>query len=160
MQDGIITILRMFLFSEHLKMIALVCLVAFLGNFFGGLIHSIVLAYSGPQPERPMTERLSFRLVLMVDLFLVVYAIYYHAVLVRTIELVQVFYWSFALIVGPVLALLGAQITYVLFTKEIERNKKRWRQHEMQQRADALSRAERVAEATLAARRGRRRNTR
>ncbi len=159
MQDGIIAILRMFLFSEHLQVIALVCLVAFLGNFFGGLIHSVVMAYSGPQPERPMTERLLFRHVLVVDLFLIVYAIYYHSMLVRSVEFIQFFYWGFALVIGPTLALLGAQITYVLYAKEIENNKRRWREHELRRRAAALSAAERVAEATFTARR-RRKSTR
>ena len=157
MQAGIEAILKMFLFSEHLLTIALVCLVVFLGNFFGGLIHSVVIAYSGPQRVRPMKERLSFRLVLISDLFLIVYALYYHSVLVRTIELAQVFYWVFALVAGPLLALLGTQVTYVLFSKEIEGNRKRWREHELQKRAAALSSAERAAEVTQAARRERKR---
>ena len=160
MQTGIEAILRMFLFSEHLLTIALVCLVVFLGNFFGGLLNSILVAYSGPQRERPLKERMSIRLMLMSDLFLVIYAVYYHAILVRDIELAQVFYWLFALVTSPLLALLGSQITYVLYAKQIEGNKEKWRKHEVQQRAAALSAAERAANAVLKARRtsGRHRN--
>jgi hypothetical protein len=152
MQAGIESVLRLFLFSEHLLLIAMVCVVIFLGNFFGGLVYSIVIAYTGPRQERPLKERMSFRLSLMSELFLVIYAFYYHAVLIQRIELAQVFFWIFALIISPLLALLGAQITHVIFAKEIEANKNKLRRMEAKKRMASLSAAERAAESVLAQR--------
>ena len=121
-------------FTQETFIIAMLCLVVLLGNFAGGMFSSIILAFSGPIHERKITQRTSFRLALVSELVLIVYAVYYHAVLVSQSDAGQVIFWVFTLFAAPVLAALGAQLTYIAFAAKIE---------ELKEKGKALDRAER-----------------
>ena len=51
----------------------------------------------------------------MAELLIFVYAGYYHTVLVPGINTTQIIYWAFVFLASPLLAALGAQLTYVAF---------------------------------------------
>ncbi len=141
-------ILKMFGFTDLQYFIAIFCLVIFLCNLLGGLITSIILAYSGPIRPRRMAEKLSVRWCLFSDLLMIVFAVYYHAALVHSIEPSHVVYWLFALIAAPLLAFIGSQITGLVFAKRIEDNKREYIRRVNAMRAAKRARAEQRASST------------
>ncbi|MCH7936771.1 MAG: hypothetical protein IH994_06745 [Proteobacteria bacterium] len=118
--SGIEDFMKTFGFTQETFIIAMLCLVVLLGNFAGGMFSSIILAFSGPIHERKLTQRTSFRLALVSELILIVYAVYYHAVLVGQIDAGQIIFWIFTLFAAPMLAALGAQLTYIAFAAKID----------------------------------------
>ena len=133
------TFMMSFGFGRNTFIIGIICLVVMLGNFVGGLLPNILLSQGGPIRERPMTKRTSFRIVLVTEMMIVVYAIYYHIVLVPGINTAQIIYWTFIFLVSPLLAALGAQLTYVTFAKKIKKLKKEALVLDREERSQAIS---------------------
>jgi hypothetical protein len=125
---GLEKAIMMFGFTKDSLVVAIICLVVLLGNFTGGLISNILLVQGRTIKERKLTEKTSFRLALVSELMLVMYAVYYHVALVPGINAAQMIYWTFTLLAAPVLAMFGAQLSYVAFAKKIEALKKKGRQ--------------------------------
>ncbi len=140
-------VLKFFGFVEYQHTIALFCLLVFLLNFAGGLMRSMVLAFGGPIKERPLKDRMSFRLCLASILIVIVYAFYYHGILIRTIETGHVIYWTFTIVAAPLLAIIGSEITAIVFAKRIEERKAAYRKWEAGQRARKFAAAEKRREA-------------
>ncbi len=132
-------ILILFGFTKHQMFIATVCILVLLGNFAGGLMRSIFVAYAGPRPTRKLTESIAFRLALVSELALIVFALYYHGVLISFVEASHIIYWIFTLLSGPILAFMGSQITYMVLQKRIESNKRAYRKWEKKMRAKRLA---------------------
>lgn len=114
--------LKSFGFNEHQSMISLVCFLAFLSNFLGGIINSLFLAYGGPQKKVKLTQRLSFRMFLATEVVVGIFAIYYHALLVNMVTMSHVIYWGAAMLLMPFLAVIGSQVVHVIFEKRISGN--------------------------------------
>ncbi len=121
---GIEDLMATFGFATGAFTIVIVCSLVLLLNFAGGLFSQIILAFGGPIHERKMTQRTSFRLALVSELFLIVYIVYYHTVLVPGIEAAEIIYWTFILLASPLLAAIGAQLIYVALADKIEKLKK------------------------------------
>ena len=115
-------LLESFGFDESQQLIAAICLVNFLSNFAGGLMSNILVAYSGPQRPRRRRERIGFRLTLMAEILMIVFALYYHGWLISSVTIPQIVYWFAAFLIAPLLAYIGSQITYLVFQKRIEAN--------------------------------------
>ena len=113
-------IIESFGFTQDTTIVAIICIVVLLVNFAGGMMANILIAFGGPIEQRKITERTSFRLALVSELIMIVYIIYYHTVLVSGVSTSQMIYWGFTLLAAPILAALGAQLTYVAFAKKIE----------------------------------------
>jgi hypothetical protein len=111
-------------------------MVVLLGNLFGGLMSSVLLALGGPIKRRKMFDRLSFRACLFAELLLLIFAGYYHAILIQSIEVVHIIYWSFTLLAAPVLAFIGAQITYLVYGDKIEKNYRMYKKIMRQKKAN------------------------
>ena len=141
------TVLKFFGFVEQQHTLALFCLLTFLVNFSGGLIRSMVLAFGGPIKERPLKDRMSFRLCLATILLLIVYALYYHGVLIQEIETGHLIYWAFSIMAAPLLAVIGSEISGIVFAKKIEANKAAYRKRENAIRAQRFAAAEKQREA-------------
>ena len=108
-------------FKEGPFIIAILCIVVLLSNFTGGLLGNIMLAMSGrPIIERPLVQRTSFRLAAASEFFFLACIVYYHAVATSEIVIAQVIFWIFTIIVAPLLAMIGAQISYLGFKAKIE----------------------------------------
>ncbi len=123
-------ILKTFGFTQDSTVVAIFCILVLLGNFTGGLFANIFTAFGGPIAERKLTERTGFRLAMVSELILILYIAYYHTVLVSGIDTAQLIYWGFTLLAAPLLAALGAQLTYVAFASKIEELKKEYRDFE------------------------------
>lgn len=133
---GLEKFLMSFGFAKDSLIVAIVCLLVLLGNFTGGLMSNILLAQGGPIPDRKLTEKTSFRLALVSELMLLIYAVYYHAAVTQSINTAQIIYWGFTLLAAPLLAALGAQLSYVAFSKKIDKLKAAHRNKERAERAE------------------------
>ena len=108
-------------FREDPFLVGILCIVVLLFNFTGGLFSNIILAMSGHQIiERPLVQRTSFRLAAASEFIFLAYIVYYHAVATSEIVIAQVIFWIFTVIVAPLLAMIGAQISYLGFKAKIE----------------------------------------
>lgn len=147
-------ILVLFGFTKHQMFIAMVCLVVLLGNLAGGLLRSMIVAYSGPTKPRKLTDTIAFRMLLISELMLLLFAFYYHVIMIGEVEASHIVYWSFTVISAPVLAYIGAQITYLVFQKRIEANKKAYIKWERKMREKRLAAREAAKKAQKPVRRG------
>ena len=111
--------------------IAIVSLLVLLGNFSGGLMCNILVAFGGPIEERKITQRTSFRLAMVAELIFLVYIIYYQFALARTeFGMTQIIYWGYLLVASPLMAALGGQLTYLAFSSKIEGLKQEFKDFE------------------------------
>ncbi len=122
--SGVEDFMGTFGFTADALTIIIVCSLVLMLNFAGGLFSQIILAFGGPIHERKLVQRTSFRLALVSELFLIVYIIYYHTVLVPGIEAAEIIYWVFIVLASPLLAAIGAQLIYVALADKIEALKK------------------------------------
>ena len=107
-------------FKEEPLILLIICVLALLLNLTGGLFTNIIRGMGGPIKKTSLMSRTSFRLALVAELFLIIYIVYYHTVLVPGLETAQMIFWGFMLLASPLLALIGAQLTYLAFAKKIE----------------------------------------
>lgn len=135
MLDGILVL---FGFTKLTYMIGIVCMLTLLGNFLGGLLHGILLGYGGPIKPRKLSDRMSMRACLMSELFILIFALYYHAVLIEEVILAHVVYWAFTLLAAPILAFIGSQVTQLIFSDKIEVNKRAYKDWVKFQRAQKM----------------------
>ncbi len=119
--------MKTFGFTADALTIIIICSLVLMLNFAGGLFSQIILAFGGPIHERKLVQRTSFRLALVSELFLIVYIVYYHTVLVPGIEAAEIIYWVFILLASPLLAAIGAQLIYIAMSDKIEELKKEGR---------------------------------
>ncbi|NQU60585.1 MAG: hypothetical protein HQ512_05605 [Rhodospirillales bacterium] len=110
--------------------LAMVCLLILLGNFTGGLLSNILVAQGGAIQERKLTARTSFRLAVFSESVFALYIAYYHGVTTTALTTAQIIFWGFNLLAAPLLAALGAQLSYIAFAKKIEGLKKEYRDWE------------------------------
>ena len=133
---GIEEFMKTFGFTADAFTIVIICALVLLVNFAGGLFSQIILAFGGPIHERKLTQRTSFRLALVSELFLIIYIVYYHTVLIPGFETAQIIYWAFILLASPLLAAIGAQLIYVALSDKIEGLKKEGRRIERGEAAE------------------------
>ncbi|OHC74004.1 MAG: hypothetical protein A3G18_10740 [Rhodospirillales bacterium RIFCSPLOWO2_12_FULL_58_28] len=114
---------ELFGFHRYEFIIANLGIIFLLSNFCGGLLYSIILAQGKPRKEVPLKERISFRLLLLGWGFVLVFAVYFHAVLFGKITMSHFIFWAITLVSAPALAYFGSQLTYVIFQKKIEHNR-------------------------------------
>jgi len=133
-------ILELFGFTELQTLLAVVSLVFFLASLLGGLISGLTTAFGKPGPDRKLTDRMSFRMVTLGEILVVLFILYYHGIVIVSVTPAHVIYWGSALIIGPVLGMLGAQVTELVFTKRIGKNKKIYKKYLAMQREKAFAR--------------------
>ena len=131
---GIEEFMGSFGFKEEPLILLIICIVTLLLNFTGGLFTNIIRGMGGPIFEKSLMSRTSFRLALVAELFLIIYIVYYHTVLVPGLETAQMIFWGFMVLAAPLLALIGSQLTYVAFAGKIEGLKKQAIRMEREQR--------------------------
>ena len=118
---GFEAFIQSFGFKEDPFLIGILCIVVLLINFTGGLFSNIILAMRGrPIVERPLVRRTSFRLAAASEFFFIANIVYYHTVLNPGIVIAQGIFWNFFIMAAPMLAMIGAQIGYLIFKKKIE----------------------------------------
>jgi hypothetical protein len=131
--SGIEDFMKTFGFTLDALTLFFICALFLLINFAGGLFSNIILSFGGPIRERSLTSRTSFRMAAMAEFFLIVYVVYYHTVLIPVITTAEMIFWGFIFLAGPLMAALGAQLTYVAFAKKIEELKRKGRNLEKEE---------------------------
>lgn len=124
MSNMLYDIVEAFGFNEMQATIVLIAMVFFLANLIGGFMSSIFLAFGGAIKRRKTMDRMSVRLLLLGELFIFLWAFYYHAMVVVTISLEHFVFWVASLVIAPLLAYIGSQVTYLIFRKKIDANYK------------------------------------
>ena len=128
--SGAEVFIESFGFTKDAITILIVCVVVLLANFAGGLFSNIIRAFGGPIRERKLIQRTPFRLAVFSELFLIIYIVYYHMALGIALGAAAIIYWVFILLAAPLMAAIGAQLTYVALSDKIEKLKKAGRQIE------------------------------
>ena len=124
MDTVLYSIVDTFGFTEMQTTIVLISMVFFLASLFGGFLSSVFLAHGGAIKRRKPMDRMSVRMLLLGELFIFLWAFYYHAMVVVTISIEHAIFWIASLIIAPLLAYIGSQITYLMFKKKIDNNYK------------------------------------
>jgi len=122
---GLEDFMKTFGFSQNDALtLIIICSLVMMLNFAGGLFTSSIRAFGGPIKPSKLTQRTSFRLALVTELFLIIYVVYYHSVPVSGIETAQMIYWGFIILASPLLAAIGSQLIYVVMAVKTEELKK------------------------------------
>ncbi len=127
---GIEDFIESFGFTKDAFTIFIISVVVLLANFAGGLFSNIIRAFGGPIHEKKMIQRTSFRLAIFAELFLIIYIVYYHMALGIAFGAAIIIYWVFIFLAAPLLAAIGAQLIYIVFSDKIEGLKKEGRRIE------------------------------
>lgn len=126
---------ELFGFTKYEFIITTISFLLLMSNFCGGLLYNVIRAHGRPQKERPLKDRISFRLFLLSWFFILLFAVYYHTVLISNVTIAHMAFWGVTLVLAPALASFGAQISYVIFQKKIEANKKAYKDWVAKKRA-------------------------
>lgn len=122
-------ILELFGFTELQTLLAVVSLVFFLSCLLGGLISGLTTAYGKPGPDRKLTDRMSFRMITLGEILVILFILYYHGAVITNVEPAHLIYWGSSLVIGPVLGMLGSQVTELVFHRRIGQNKKIYKKY-------------------------------
>lgn len=107
-------------FSRYTVLIAAVSLTALLACLCGGIAGSVLQAHGGAIRPLAMFRKTSFRLIIVLEVLLLGFASYYHALMIGRLETGHVVFWAFTLLALPVLGVIGAQVGYLLFRRKID----------------------------------------
>jgi len=163
MGDGFITLLKAFGFKELHTWIAVISALLFSFNLLGGILTGLMVVNSSRLVQRPLKERISFRLFLLSEIMLLIFVLYYHTFMIETISTSHIIYWCSAVMIMPLLAIIGSQTIQVIYSG---RTKAKQEAHKRQQQAERAKRTQEMeqsggatpglnpAERAMAARKG------
>ena len=120
MAEAYLDLLKAFNFTEMQAWIAVISAVLFTGNFLGGLLSALMYVNSNTVHQRPLSERISFRLFLLSELMLWIFVFFYHVFMIEQIVLAHMVYWISATMMMPLLAIIGSQLIQVTFSGKIK----------------------------------------
>lgn len=118
---------RTFHFTKFTEVVAAVCLVLVFASLLGGMISSIAKAFGGPLRPLKLSQTSGFRLLMIMELFLIMMIIYYHLAVLSRFEPLQGVFWVTTMTAMPVLWIIGSQITYLVFWSKIKKNKEAYK---------------------------------
>ena len=129
-----LSMLDAFGFDEMQVWIASISALLFSSNLLGGVLSGLMFTASSALEERPLKERISFRLFGLTELILVIFIFFYHVFMIEMITAEHMIYWTSAMMMMPLLAIIGKQVILVTFSKKIEAKKKKLEQYKIKQR--------------------------
>lgn len=138
MGEAYIDLLKAFGFKEMQIWIATMSALMFSGNLLGGILTGLMLVNSNTLAQRPLKDRISFRLFALSEVILVIFIFYYHLFMIEDIKLAHVVYWISAIMMLPLLAIIGSQIMQVTFSGRMKAKE------EAMKRQQAAARAKRA----------------
>lgn len=159
MGDDYMALLRAFGFKEMQLWIATMSTLLFSANLLGGILTGLIIVNSSRLAPRPLKERISFRLFIMGEVVLLTFIFFYHAFMVETITLSHTIYWISAMMMMPLLAIIGSQTIQVVFSGRVKAKQELLKR---QQQADRAKRTQEMesgpgpnpAERAMTARKG------
>lgn len=113
---------EVFGFSQYTTVIVAVSLTAMLVCLCGGIVGSMLQAFSGAIRPVSLSQKTSFRLIIILEISLLGFASYYHGLMIGELQPSHIVFWVFTLLAVPVMGVIGAQIGYLLFRQKIDAN--------------------------------------
>ena len=115
MGDAYIDLLKAFGFKEMQIWIATVSALLFSCNLLGGILSGLMFVNSNKLTQRPLKERISFRLFILSEVMLLIFVFYYHVFMLERMSVSHIIYWGSAMMMMPLLAVIGSQSVQVMF---------------------------------------------
>lgn len=118
-------LLQAFGFTEMQLWIASISSLLFSANLLGGFLSAFTFVNSRKYKQRPLKERISFRLFCFSELILFVFIFFYHVFMIEMIQTEHFVYWVSAILMMPLLAVIGSQTILVCFPAKMAEKEKR-----------------------------------
>ena len=151
-------LLKAFSFTEMQAWIASISALMFSSCLFGGIVSALTFLNSSRLQQRPLKERISYRLFIIGEVVLVIFILYYHAFMIEMITVSHAIYWASAIMMMPLLAIIGSQSIQVVFSGRMKAKKEELERREKAERAkrtkelDAATAADNAGPSKLAMR--------
>ncbi|MCW9033631.1 MAG: hypothetical protein OQJ97_05375 [Rhodospirillales bacterium] len=139
MHGFLLPVLKLFGFNELQTVIALLSMLYFLAAFFGGLLSGIAKAYGAPRAPIPLSQKISFRIILLGAIMMIFFIFYYHFGVTGNFNASHGVYWTSTMIAGPLIGMLGNAIIEAIFSGKIKKNEKIYKAWADKQRAKAFA---------------------
>ena len=130
-------ILKLFGFTELQTVIALLSMLYFLCAFFGGLLSGMAKAFGNMDPDIPLVDKISFRIIALGAVMMLFFIFYYHVGIIEKFDASHAVYWTSTMVGGPLFALLGSAICEAVFSKQVKIKKLAWQKHRANERLKA-----------------------
>lgn len=145
MTEIYLDILKAFSFTEMQAWIATISAVMFSSCLFGGIVSALMFINSKRLQQRPLKDRISYRLFIIAEVILVIFILYYHAFMIEEITVSHAIYWFSAIMMMPLLAIIGSQLIQVVFSGRLNAKKEAL---ERRERAEREKRSRELDEAS------------
>ncbi len=139
MHGFLMPVLKLFGFTELQTVIALLSMLYFLAAFFGGLLSGMLKAYGSPRAPIPLSQKISFRVILLGAVLMFFFILYYHIAVIESFNSSHAVYWTSTMVAGPLIGMLGNAICEATFAGKIAKNKKIYEAWAAKQRAAAFA---------------------
>ncbi|MBL4693249.1 MAG: hypothetical protein JKY92_07965 [Magnetovibrio sp.] len=116
--------------------IASISTMLFSANLLGGILSGLMFAASRKLERRPLKERIAFRLFCFSEGILVIFIFFYHVFMIELILPEHMIYWGSAMVMMPLLAIIGSEVMLVTFSGKMADKKEKLEQLKVQQRID------------------------
>ena len=107
-------------------MVQMACLVMLLGNLIGGLVSTVLFAFDKPAAPRKYIEKPSARLFIISEVILIAFAFYFHSTVKLNITSWEIGYWVATILMAPLFAFVGSQISKITFKEKLAANQRAW----------------------------------
>jgi len=130
MTELYLELLKAFNFTEMQAWIATISAVMFSSCLLGGIISALMFVNSKRLQQRPLKERISYRLFIIAEVIMVIFILYYHAFMIEEITASHAIYWMSAIMMMPLLAIIGSQVIQVVYSGRLKAKKEALRRRE------------------------------
>lgn len=135
MAEAYIEMLKAFGFKEMQIWIATISALLFSGNLLGGILSGLMFVNSSQLHQRPLKARIAFRLFMLSEVILLVFIFFYHVFMIERISLSHAIYWVSAMMMIPLLAIIGNQGILVAFSGRMKAKEQAWKRQQQAMRA-------------------------
>ncbi|MCW8915642.1 MAG: hypothetical protein OQK24_07285 [Magnetovibrio sp.] len=134
MADAYLDLLRAFNFTEMQAWIAVISAFLFASCLLGGILSALMFVNSNQLVQRPLSERISFRLFIIGEVLLWIFVFFYHVFMIEDIIVAHVVYWISATMMMPLLAIIGSQTMLVTFSGKVKAKAKEYKRRQQAMR--------------------------
>ncbi len=126
-------------------MIQMTCLVMLLGNLVGGLLSTVLFAFEKPAAPRKYIEKPSARLFIISECLLIAFAFYFHSTVKANITSWEIGYWVATILMAPLFAFVGSQISKITFKEKLAANQRAWEKIMAKRKAQEAEKAKKAS---------------
>ena len=120
MGDMYLELLKAFGFKDLHFWIATVSAILFLCSFLGGVLSALMFVNSNALQKRPLKDRISFRMFILGEVMMLIFVFFYHVFMIEQMTVSHIIYWVSALMVMPLMAIIGSQSIQVAFSSRMK----------------------------------------